>query len=197
MTLGIDCSCGAIELATKLLGCRLLQVDEDGVRGGRIVETEAYPGGPDRASHSFDGRRTARNEAMYLAGGHIYVYLIYGIHHCVNIVSGSQGSGEAVLVRSLVPEEGICSMRVRRPGVPDRDLCRGPGRLTRAMGIDLSLNGSHLDDRPGLQLHPPRQPVGKIVNGPRIGVASAGSWSRRCYRFGVDQPTVWSRPFAK
>jgi DNA-3-methyladenine glycosylase len=127
---------GAEVAAPRLLGA-VLEVEVGGalVRG-RVVETEAYLPVGDEASHSASGE-TARNGAMFLPAGHAYVYLIYGLHLCFNVVTGEPGAGEAVLVRALEPLEGLDVMRRRRgPAVRDRDLARGPGRLTRAMGIE-------------------------------------------------------------
>ena len=105
---------GAVELARALLGAVLVRQIDGERMSGRIVEVEAYPGGEDRASHSHRGRRTERNESMYLAGGACYVYFIYGMHHCLNVVSGARDSGEAVLVRAIEPLEGLASMARRR-----------------------------------------------------------------------------------
>jgi DNA-3-methyladenine glycosylase len=158
------------------------------VIAGRIVETEAYPGGADTASHSALGRRTRRNESMWREGGHLYVYFTYGLHWCANVVTGPQGSGEAVLVRALEPLLGIELMRRRRPGHPDRDLARGPARLCRALSIDGRLDGRRLDEPGGAVelLGPPRRaPAFAVDRGPRIGIERHGSWARRRWRFWV------------
>ena len=137
MTFPLDVlEAGAEVAAPRLLGA-VLEVEVGGalVRG-RVVETEAYLPVGDEASHSASGE-TARNGAMFLPAGHAYVYLIYGLHLCFNVVTGEPGAGEAVLIRALEPLEGLDVMRRRRgPAVRDRDLARGPGRLTRAMGIE-------------------------------------------------------------
>ena len=119
-----DWSLGAVALAQALLGHR---IQFKGCEG-EIVETEAYPGDADRASHCHRNRQTPRNRSMFLAGGSVYVYFVYGMHHCLNLVSGPQGHGEAVLIRALVPHGGIEAIQAARPGVRDRDLLRGPGR---------------------------------------------------------------------
>ena len=165
-------------------------------QGTRVVveihETEAYLGGPDRASHSFDGRRTDRNESMWRAGGHLYVFLIYGMHHCLNVVSGEQGAGEAVLLRAGRPVEGLSKMKRRRPAARhERQLCSGPGRFAAALGIDRSWDGHDLRERGALWLEPPKsQPEEGIRCGPRVGVEYAGHWARRRLRFGLD-PSQW------
>ncbi|MCL2190886.1 MAG: DNA-3-methyladenine glycosylase [Treponema sp.] len=146
-----------VDLARALLGKRL----ECGGLEGRIVETEAYLYRDDPACHAGRGR-TARNEPMFGPAGNIYVYLIYGMYHCMNIVSGKTGEGEAVLIRALEPIRGIELMRERRGTAKLENLCNGPGKLTRAFGItkehnNLSLLGGGelrlLDDgeRPEIQ----------------------------------------------
>ena len=113
----------------------------------RLVETEAYLGAPDRASHAWAGRRTARNESLYLAGGHAYVYLIYGLHHCLNVVTGERGAGSAVLLRAGEAVTGKLRMLENRAlGRPPRpgDLAGGPGKLCRALAVDRHLDGASL-----------------------------------------------------
>ncbi len=125
----------APRLLNKLLACA------DG-RVGRIVEVEAYAGAEDPAAHSFRGP-TARNATMFGPAGHLYVYLSHGIHHCANVVCA--GPGHGVLIRALHPLSGLAAMREQRPGcLRDRDLCRGPGRLARAMAIDRRHDGLDL-----------------------------------------------------
>ena len=182
----------AVDLARRLLGWELLRREADGSwTGGVIVETEAYPGGADLASHTALGRRTARNESMYLPGGHLYVYLIYGMHHCLNVVSGEAGSGEAVLVRSLRPNAGLRSMRDRRPGRSDRDLARGPGRLCAALGVDRSFDGERIGGTGSLILRSGIEPEGVLAT-PRVGIESSGEWATRRWRFLCGDRTWWS-----
>ena len=181
----------ALELAPRLLGHRLIHVDSGGVeRAGVIVETEAYPGGDDLASHTAGGRRTPRTETMYCKGGTAYVYRIYGIHDCLNVVSGPQDSGEAVLIRAMVPVAGIESIRAARPGVPDRDLLRGPGRLCRGLSIDRSLDGSIFGDGP-LRLEAGGA-LGPTITATRIGIDRSGKWARRPWRFLAGEARWWS-----
>jgi DNA-3-methyladenine glycosylase len=184
----------AIDLARDLLGRLLVRIDGDGRRrAGVIVETEAYPGGDDLGSHSRGGRRTPGNSAMYLAGGHLYVYLIYGLHHCVNLVSGPVGAGEAVLIRAIRPTEGLEAMRRFRAGRPDRDLARGPGRLCAAMSIDRSFDGLRVDLSSLVRIEP-GESVDVITTAPRVGLANAGAWSTRPWRFLHGDPRWWSSP---
>lgn len=180
---------GAEALAAALLGSKLVRVLEDGTRlAGRIVETEAYLGVKDRAAHSYGGRRTARNESMYARAGTAYVYFTYGMHHCVNVVAGSEGQPVAVLLRAVEPVEGVEAMRElrsrrpRRTALRDRDLCRGPGRLCEAMSIDRSLDGEDLVGSERLWLARGERPS-EIRRSARIGIAYAGEWVSRPLRF--------------
>jgi DNA-3-methyladenine glycosylase len=130
---------------------------------------------------------------MYLAGGHLYVYLIYGLHHCVNVVSGPEDSGEAVLIRALRPVEGLSEMRAARGGCPDRDLARGPGRLAAALGIDRSLDAVRIAPSGPVRIEgPPAQ--GDVIACGRIGIERAGPWTGMPWRFLCGDPRWWSRP---
>jgi DNA-3-methyladenine glycosylase len=174
-----------VTVARDLLG-KVLVTEFGGVRtSGRIVEVEAYNGAVDRASHAWSGRRTKRTEVMFGAGGTAYVYLIYGIHHLFNVVTNRSGVPHAVLVRALEPLEGIPVMleRVGKPQ-PDHSLTRGPGNLSKALGLLTVHTGMTLlsgeiwigDD--GFR---PRRP--EIVATPRIGVDYAGEDAALPYRF--------------
>lgn len=140
-----------IETAQRLLGSTLVvRSDETSTTAGMIVETEAYlPDDP--ASHSYRGA-TPRNEVMFGPPGHAYVYRSYGVHWCVNVVTGAVGSGEAVLIRAVQPTLGVDVMRGRRgihDEARDRDLCSGPGKLCHALAIDGSFNGAEIAFRAG------------------------------------------------
>ncbi len=182
----------ALDLAPDLLGRRLRHATPDGVVSGRIVETEAYTGPEDRAAHSARGR-TPRNQSMFGPAGHLYVYLVYGIHHCINVVCGPGTKPEAVLIRAVAIDEGLALAQARRgPGVRRARLAAGPGNTARAFGIDRSLDGSDLLDGPVCILDGPRP--SRVTRRPRIGVDYAGAWAQRPYRFLVtDDPHV-SRP---
>ena len=158
-----------IAVAQDLLGKHLVHVERGIERVGRIVEVEAYLGPHDRAAHSFKGR-TARTEVMFGPPGHAYVYLIYGLHHCLNVVTEPEGHGSAVLIRALEPVRGISGKT------------SGPGLLCKALGVDRALNGADLlGDR--LYIADPGAAQFPIVRRPRIGVDYAGSWARRLLRF--------------
>ena len=153
------------ELAPELVGCTLLV---DGV-GGRLVEVEAYAA-DDAASHSFRGP-TPRNRTMFGPSGHAYVYRSYGVHWCLNLVCGSEGRAEAVLVRALEPTSGVERMRDRRKLDSERLLCAGPGRLCQALGVTGAHDGLPLD-RPPFELRAAEQAV-EVARGRRVGITRA------------------------
>lgn len=175
----------APELARQLLGSILLVRTEFGYCGGRIVETEAYHES-EPASHCFRGL-TERNQYMFEAGGRVYVYRIYGIHVCFNIVSGLKGSGEAVLIRAIEPYWGLSYMRQRRTHSKVRMLCNGPAKLCQALGISMSHNGILVDSSSDIRLlcsplmHLEHQGEEKIACSPRIGISQAKDLLWRFY----------------
>ena len=167
-------------VARELLGHRLVTVI-DGVRtSGRIIETEAYVGQVDAASHCYRGK-TPRNQAMFLDGGHAYVYFIYGVHHCFNVVTGEAEVGQGVLVRGVEPVEGIEVMRQRRnqragtsASVANANLANGPGKLTIALGIGPEHNGIDLLNNPHIWIERDRSLADHEVSAtPRIGINKA------------------------
>ena len=167
-------------MALNLLGKYLVHRSRGGVRIGRIAEVEAYLGPRDAASHSAKGV-TPRNRVMFGPPGHAYVYLIYGIHHCMNVVTEAAGHGAAVLIRALEPVSGI------------EGRTSGPGLLCRAMGIDRRLNGIdlcgatvHITEGSGAAF--------AVVRRPRIGVDYAGRWAKRLLRFYIQGNPHVSRP---
>jgi len=153
----------AVSVARDLIGVVLLV---DGV-GGVIVEAEAYDAA-DPASHSYEGRRTPRNESMFGPAGQSYVYRSYGVHWCLNFVCGDGG---AALIRALEPVAGLKAMQRRRGPVKPTQLCAGPGRLTQALGITGALDGKPLDEPPFLLK--PRTGTPEIIFGPRVGITRA------------------------
>ena len=132
-----------LAVARELLGQRLVRVLNGKRLAGRVVEVEAYVGEEDQASHASCGR-TRRNAPMYGPPGHAYVYFIYGMHHCLNVVTGREGYPAAVLIRAMEPLEGIEEMRARRGDRPDVQLTSGPARLCQALEIDRRFDGADL-----------------------------------------------------
>jgi DNA-3-methyladenine glycosylase len=132
-----------LTVARELLGQRLVRVVDDQRISGLIVEVEAYIGEDDAACHAACGR-TSRNEAMYGPPGHAYVYFIYGMHHCLNVVTEEESFPAAVLIRALEPLEGLEIMRRYRPDRPDRELTNGPAKLCQALAIERNFNGVDL-----------------------------------------------------
>jgi len=179
-----------VTVARRLLGQRLVRIDRGVRMAGLIVETEAYLGAIDRAAHTYGGRRTARNESMYLPGGFAYVYLTYGLHHCLNVVCGKRDDGVAVLIRAIQPTEAMTSIRRNRTGIErERLLCSGPGRLTKALNIDRTLDGIDLRASETLFIERARRralPGRLIAQGPRIGIGYANEWARKPLRFFVQ-----------
>ncbi len=167
----------AVTLAPALLGCLLRRDTPDGLITGIIVETESYTEN-DPASHAFGGR-TDRNWPMFEKGGMAYVYLIYGMHNCFNVTSGTEGRGEAVLIRALQPVEGIGLMKKNRMVSGMRDLCSGPGKLCQALSIDRNLSGVSLMNGE-IQIQIPCSAVEfNIAITKRIGITKAAGLPRR------------------
>ena len=176
-----------VKIARELLGKVLVTKFGDFTTSGRIVETEAYAGIVDRASHAYGNRRTNRTEVMFADGGKAYVYLCYGIHHLFNIVTNQKEIPHAILIRALEPLQGIDIM-LSRTGKkkPDYSLTNGPGNVSKALGISTHHTGSNLltdeifigDD--GFKLSKK-----EILSTPRIGVDYAGEDAKLFYRFVV------------
>lgn len=174
-----------VTVARALLGCVLWRRVGREVMAARLVEVEAYLGANDSASHARRGLRSARNESMYLEGGHAYVYFTYGMHWCMNVVTQEADVAEAVLLRAGEPLRGIDSMRERRPKAKrDRDLLSGPGKLCMALAIDKTLDGEPLDGN-CLWLAPRDVDVADddIAVSHRIGVENSGEAARWPLRF--------------
>jgi DNA-3-methyladenine glycosylase len=159
-----------LTVARELLGQRLVRLLDGQRIAGRIVEVEAYIGEEDEACHAAPGR-TARNAVMYGPAGHAYVYFIYGMHHCFNVVTEREGFPAAVLVRALEPVEGIDVMRAHRRGRDGVELTNGPAKLCYALAVDRALNGVDLVASTELWIE--RDVAiedGQVATGPRVGV---------------------------
>lgn len=182
----MDLRADSLTVAPALLGWTLTSQQGGEVVGGRIVEVEAYHGETDPASHAARGR-TPRTAPMYAEGGVIYVYLSYGLHTCLNLVTGPAGEAQAVLVRALEPTIGLEAMTARRhldgrPRLDSRLLTSGPGRVGQALGLTIADSGSRLGDV--VSLTPPDTPLSPqlIHSGPRIGITRAAD---RPWRFWI------------
>ena len=176
---------GPLVLARALLGRVLVHDDPRAGRlAGLIVETEAYAGADDPASHAYRGE-TPRNRVMFGPPGVAYVYFTYGMHHCFNVVCGAVGQPSAVLVRALEPLLGLAAMQRRRAGVEGARVARGPGSLARAMGLDLRLDGADLTRGPlWIADLPPRRLGRRIGRGPRVGITRAATFPWRYWLIG-------------
>ena len=175
-----------VTVARALLGCVLWRRQDDGeLLAARIVETEAYLGANDLASHARRGLRSDRNESMYLEGGHAYVYFTYGMHWCLNVVTQEQDLAEAVLLRGAEPLRGIEAMRVRRAKAKrDWELMNGPGKICMAMDIDRRLDGESLrGETLWLTARDADLDEGDIMVSPRIGIDNSGDAAAWPLRF--------------
>jgi len=175
---------------------------------GRIIETEAYLGDEDPASHAYRGRRHAQNEGIYSPPGCWYVYRSYGMHWCANLVCAPAGQGAAVLLRAVEPLRGFDAMTarrklVRRPACPERsvgdgrsvgeDLCNGPGKLTQALGISRELDGRRMNSSPVRVIRGEPVPDAMVSVGPRIGITKAVDWPLRFRLAGSLSPRGGAR----
>ncbi len=174
-----------VEVARDLLGCTLWRRSGQELLSVRIVETEAYLGANDAASHSRRGLRSARNASMYLSGGHAYVYFTYGMHFCMNVVTQEDGIAEAVLIRAAEPLTGLEALRRNRPKAKrDFDLLNGPGKLCQALGIDRSCDGIALDsDQLFLSAGNAHVDEADVAVTPRVGIDNSGEAAHWPLRF--------------
>ncbi len=176
-----------VQIARELVGKIVVTILNDKKTSGRIVETEAYVGITDKASHSFGGKRTGRNEHMYSAGGTAYVYICYGMHQMLNVVTNKTGIPDAILIRAIEPIEGI-NIMAERCGKLEGDfmLTRGPGNVAKALGINKIHSGKHLlDEEIYLIDDGSKLKNDELGISPRIGVDSAGADALLHYRFYV------------
>lgn len=175
-----------VKVAHDLLGKYLFTKIGNQITGGIIIETEAYKGAEDRACHAYNYRRTKRTEIMYENGGVTYVYLCYGIHCLLNVVTYTKGNPHAVLIRSILPKFGIDIMLKRRKKqLLDSKLTNGPGSVCRALGIDLTYNGTPLNSS-CIWIADSDIPVSQVYQGPRIGVDYAGPDAHLPWRFKLE-----------
>ncbi|MBK7409300.1 MAG: DNA-3-methyladenine glycosylase [Saprospirales bacterium] len=187
-----------VQISKDLLG-KYLVTDLEGIRAvGRIVETEAYRGPEDKASHAYGNRLTPRTQVMFEAGGLAYVYLCYGIHHLFNVVTGAEGQPHAVLIRALEPVEALDTMLLRRDMKAMKPrLTAGPGSLSKAMGIQTAHTGTSLVDPESpiwIEDRGDHLPASDILAGPRVGVDYAGECALWEWRFRIKNSTWTSLP---
>lgn len=171
-----------VQVAKELLGKHLVRVKGKARMAGRIVEVEAYRGSDDLASHAFRGP-TARNAPMFGQPGHAYVYFTYGNHHCLNVTTQERGTPGAVLIRAIEPLEGIRTMRRLRPRVPELALTNGPGKLTKALGIDKLLNEIDMTKSGPLFVADVGEEHFEIARSTRIGIRAGKD---RLWRFYIS-----------
>ena len=183
-----------LAISQDLLGKVLYTQFDGNLTSGIIVETEAYAGVTDQASHAYGGRRTKRTETMYLSGGTVYVYLCYGIHHLFNIVTNKENIPHAVLIRAIQPQDGIKTMLQRRnmkKVLPK--LAAGPGILSKAMGISVHISGHSLLDKQIWIENSGNNLLKdfKIISSPRVGVQYAGKDASKPWRFRI-KGNLWT-----
>ena len=174
-----------VTVAKQLLGWTFQFKSKNGMVGGIIAETEAYTE-DDPACHAYKGKQTKRNQIMFQSTGHIYIYFIYGMYHCINIVTEEKGTGAAVLIREIIPTIGLETIKKNRPKIQkDQELLNGPSKLMIGLDIPASLNGIHLSDHDcPITLTPPTEPI-KLTQHPRIGISKA---TEQLWRFRLSHP---------
>lgn len=176
----------ARKVAKDLLG-RILVTEKDGILlKAMIVETEAYLGPEDRASHAWNNRKTKRTEAMFMEGGYTYVYLIYGMYFCFNVVCKEKEIPHAVLIRAVEPISGIEVMKNNRGVKNDRLLTNGPGKLSMAMGIDRGMDKIDLTKGKKIWIEGTDYHPVKIIRTKRVGIEYAGEYKEKRWRYYID-----------
>lgn len=190
----------ALEAAPRLLGQMISRITPAGEIRCRIVETESYGGTEDKGSHAYGNRRTNRTEMMFRQGGTCYIYLIYGMYHCLNVVTGPEDDPQAVLIRAVEPltsrDEQLMLLLRQIPSGKLKTLCNGPGKLCRALDIDKSLNGIHLlaSGAPLRLEQADEQELEQLVIecGPRINIDYAEEYAAHPWRFYIKDHTYLS-----
>lgn len=189
-----------LEVCRELLGRLVVSESPEGLCSGRIVELEAYLAPEDKASHAYGGRKTSRNAVMFGPKGRAYIYFIYGMHWCLNVVTGGPDQPQAILIRALEPVDGL-ELQARRRGlgaIDDRArrlVASGPSRLCQALAITGALNGHPLTEPP-LYIAAGERPLSArtVARAPRIGIGYAEEWERKPLRFLVRGHACVSRP---
>lgn len=177
-----------MDVSRKLLGKVLCTKINSVFASGIITETEAYCGRNDKACHANNGLRTARTEIMYGEPGYAYIYLCYGIHHLLNVVTNKKGLADAILIRAIRPLDGLEKIKERRDISNQKNLTNGPGKLTQALGITTDLNTTNLSEPPlWIEDHGISFKDEEVKITPRIGVDYAGEDAKKPWRFVVDK----------
>jgi DNA-3-methyladenine glycosylase len=185
-----------VQCAKDLLGKTIRTNIEGQITEGIIVETEAYRGPDDRGCHAYNNRMTPRTKTMYMKGGHAYVYICYGMHPMMNVVTGPEGSAHAVLIRAIEPKSGYDIM-VQRRGMKKLTptITNGPGKLAVALGIEKSMDGSVLTDSTITILEGDSVASENIYHGPRVGMTKhVGDCAHRPWRFYIKSNRWVSKP---
>ena len=174
----------ALEVAQDLLGHYLVRIKDGEMLSALIVETEAYRGAIDKGCHAFGNRRTERTEPMFMEAGTSYIYLIYGLNNCLNVVTEKVDNPHAVLIRAVEPVEGLETIKKNRPKIQKiQDLTNGPGKLCKALEIDRSLNKLDMINGDTLFIEKnPKKPDFKIVSAKRIGIDYAEEFKDKLWR---------------
>ena len=184
-----------VEAARQMLGKYIVHLGDGSKTSGMIVETEAYTGPDDKASHSYGWKKTERNRAMYLQGGHIYIYLVYGMYWQFNLTVGAEGIPQCVLIRAVEPSEGIGGMMERRKTRKVLNLASGPGKFCQAFGFNRTFYGLDItkpnlskETLPGVYLEDRGEIIQKarISSAKRIGIGYAGKWADKLLRFYIN-----------
>tara|TARA_B100001146_G_C16186567_1_gene437111 strand:+ start:574 stop:1182 length:609 start_codon:yes stop_codon:yes gene_type:complete len=174
-----------LKLAQNILGMVICTNFNTKLTAGLIVETEAYKGIDDKASHAYKNKKTTKNNSMYLNGGSVYIYKCYGIHNLLNIVTSDAGSPDAILIRAIEPLHGIDVMKLRTNKTKRLDIGSGPGKLSKALGITLSIDGLPLGDKIWIEEYLSSKKI-CIIKKPRIGVSYAGEDAKLLRRFYIS-----------
>ena len=168
-----------------LLGATLYSYIDGKLTGGKIVELELYLGDCDRACHAYPNKKTSRNSVMFDIGGRAYIYFVYGMHNMFNVVISDIGQANAILIRALEPVIGIEIMQERRKINKLEQLCNGPAKLTKALGITTKFNGIDLTNNKNIWIEPRKEKTLNIITGKRIGIDYAGPDADLPWRFAI------------
>jgi len=187
MSQAINFQSSTIDIAKELIGYEIVYHSKNGSIAGIINETEAYTQ-EDPASHSYGGKKTKRNEPMFLSGGHIYIYFVYGMYYCLNIVTEKEGRGCAVLIRSVIPTSGKAFIQLNRPGIQELNWCNGPSKFVMGFGIPKELNKeSILDPHCPIKISNIKRPLDTIQNLNRVGIKKG---THLMWRFYVNPKSI-------